>query len=145
MANIMNMTEIRNRTSRNGFDLSRKINFTAKCSEMLPVWWTPILPTDSIKVNVRNFIRTQPLNTAAFARMRGYYDFYFVPFSQMWNKFNTVITQLNANLQHASGPTLSDNQPLSGALPYITAQQLAEYVTSLGATTDLFGLSLYYV
>lgn len=144
MANIMNMTKIQNRTSRNGFDLSRKINFTAKCSEMLPVWWTPILPTDSIKVNVRNFIRTQPLNTAAFARMRGYYDFYFVPFSQMWNKFNTVITQLNANIQHASGPTLADNTPLSGALPYITAQQLAEYVTSLGTTTDLFGLSRAY-
>lgn len=145
MANIMNMVKIKNRTSRNGFDLSQKINFTAKCSELLPVWWTPVLPTDNVQVKVRNFIRTQPLNTAAFARMRGYYDFYFVPYSQMWNKFNTVITQLNANLQHASGPTLNDNQALSGSLPYITAQQLAEYVTSLGATVDLFGMSRAYM
>ena len=145
MANIMNMVKIKNRTSRNGFDLSQKINFTAKCSELLPVWWTPVLPTDDVQVKVRNFIRTQPLNTAAFARMRGYYDFYFVPYSQLWNKFNTVITQLNANLQHASGPTLNDNQALSGSLPYITAQQLAEYVTSLGDTTDLFGMSRAYM
>lgn len=141
MANIMSMVKIQNRTSKNGFDLSRKLNFTAKCSELLPVWWEPVLPTDNIQVKVRNFIRTQPLNTAAFARMRGYYDFYFVPFSQMWNKFNTVVTQLNANLQHASGPVLSDNKPLSGSLPYITSQQIAEYITSLGNLTDLFGLS----
>lgn len=144
MANIMSMVKIQNRTSKNGFDLSQKLNFTAKCSELLPVWWMPVLPTDNINVAVRNFIRTQPLNTAAFARMRGYYDFYFVPYSQLWNKFNTVITQLNANLQHASGPLLSDNSPLSGSLPYVTAQQLAMYVTNLGDTTDLFGLSRAY-
>lgn len=145
MANIMSMVKIQNRTSRSGYDLSQKLNFTAKCSELLPVWWQPILPTDNIQVQVRNFIRTQPLNTAAFARMRGYYDFYFVPYSQLWNKFNTVVTQLNANLQHASGPLLSDNNPLSGSLPYITSEQLANYVTNLGATTDLFGMSRAYM
>lgn len=139
MGNIMNLTAVRNKTSRNGFDLSQKINFTAKVGELLPVWWTPVLPVDSLRVKVNNFIRTQALNSAAFARMRGYFDFYFVPFSQIWQHFNTAVTQMNTNLQYASGPVISDNKALSGQLPYFTCEQVAKYIISLGNKKNAFG------
>lgn len=139
MGNIMNLTAVRNKPSRNGFDLSQKINFTAKVGELMPVWWTPILPTDSLRVKVNNFIRTQSLNSAAFARMRGYFDFYFVPFSQIWQHFNTAVTQMNTNLQYASGPVISDNKALSGQLPYFTCEQVAKYIVSLGQKKNAFG------
>lgn len=139
MGNIMNLTAVRNKPSRNGFDLSQKINFTAKVGELMPVWWTPVLPTDSLRVKVNNFIRTQSLNSAAFARMRGYFDFYFVPFSQIWQHFNTAVTQMNTNLQHASGPVISDNKALSGQLPYFTCEQVAKYIISLGNKKNAFG------
>lgn len=139
MGNIMNLTAVRNKPSRNGFDLSQKINFTAKVGELMPVWWTPVLPTDSLRVKVNNFIRTQSLNSAAFARMRGYFDFYFVPFSQMWQHFNTAVTQMNTNLQYASGPVISDNKALSGQLPYFTCEQVARYIISLGQKMNAFG------
>lgn len=139
MGNIMNLTAVRNKPSRNGFDLSQKINFTAKVGELMPVWWTPVLPTDSLRVQVNNFIRTQSLNSAAFARMRGYFDFYFVPFSQMWQHFNAAVTQMNTNLQYASGPVISDNKVLSGQLPYFTCEQVAEYIISLGKKKNAFG------
>lgn len=139
MGNIMNLTAVRNKPSRNGFDLSQKINFTAKVGELMPVWYTPVLPTDSLRVKVNNFIRTQSLNSAAFARMRGYFDFYFVPFSQMWQHFNTAVTQMNTNLQFASGPVISDNKALSGQLPYFTCEQVAKYIISLGQKKNAFG------
>lgn len=139
MGNIMNLTAVRNKPSRNGFDLSQKINFTAKVGELMPVWWTPVLPTDSLRVKVNNFIRTQSLNSAAFARMRGYFDFYFVPFSQMWQHFNTAVTQMNTNLQYASGPVISDNKALSGQLPFFTCEQVAKYIISLGQKKNAFG------
>lgn len=139
MGNIMNLTAVRNKPSRNGFDLSQKINFTAKVGELMPVWWTPVLPFDSLRVKVNNFIRTQSLNSAAFARMRGYFDFYFVPFSQIWQHFNTAVTQMNTNLQYASGPVISDNKALSGQLPYFTCEQLAKYIISLGQKKNAFG------
>lgn len=139
MGNIMNLTAVRNKPSRNGFDLSQKINFTAKVGELMPVWWTPVLPTDSLRVQINNFIRTQSLNSAAFARMRGYFDFYFVPFSQMWQHFNTAVTQMNTNLQYASGPVISDNKALSGQLPYFTCEQVAGYIVSLGQKKNSFG------
>lgn len=139
MGNIMNLTAVRNKPSRNGFDLSQKINFTAKVGELMPVWWTPVLPTDSLRVKLNNFIRTQSLNSAAFARMRGYFDFYFVPFSQMWQHFNAAVTQMNTNLQYASGPVISDNKALSGQLPYFTCEQIAKYIISLADKKNAFG------
>lgn len=131
MANIMSMADIKNRPSRNGFDLSFKKNFSAKAGELLPVMCKVVVPGDSININLKSFTRTQPLNTSAFARMREYFDFYFVPFDQMWNKFGTVITQMNQNVQHASGPNYEDNLELSGLLPYLSCQQIADYVNQV--------------
>lgn len=139
MANIMSMKSVRNKPTRAGYDLTQKINFTAKAGSLIPVWWTPVLPFDDLNATVKSFVRTQPLNTAAFARMRGYFDFYFVPFRQMWNKFPTAITQMRSNLLHASGPVLADNVPLSDELPYFTAEQVADYIVSLAASKNQFG------
>lgn len=139
MANIMSMKSVRNKPTRCGYDLTQKINFTAKAGSLLPVWWQPLVPFDDINVFVSSFVRTQPLNTAAFARMRGYFDFYFVPYRQMWNKFPTAITQMKTNLLHASGPVLKDNSPLGDELPYFTAEQVALYVRSLSDSVNQFG------
>ncbi len=135
----MSMKSVRNKPTRSGYDLTQKINFTAKAGSLLPVWWQPLVPFDDINVHVSSFVRTQPLNTAAFARMRGYFDFYFVPYRQMWNKFPTAITQMKTNLLHASGPVLKDNTPLSDELPYFTAEQVANYVESLDDSVNQFG------
>lgn len=126
----MSMADIKNRPSRNGFDLSFKKNFSAKAGELLPIMTKVVLPGDSFNINLKSFTRTQPLNTSAFARMREYYDFYFVPFEQMWNKFDSMVTQMTQNVQHASGPTLDDNVPLSGGMPYFTSAQVAGYLNS---------------
>lgn len=139
MANIMSMKSVRNKPTRSGYDLTQKINFTAKAGSLLPVWWQPLVPFDDINVYVSSFVRTQPLNTAAFARMRGYFDFYFVPYRQMWNKFPTAITQMKTNLLHASGPVLKDNSPLGDELPYFTAEQVARYIEGLQGKQNQFG------
>lgn len=139
MANIMSMKSVRNKPTRAGYDLTQKINFTAKAGSLIPVWWTPVLPFDDLNAKVKSFVRTQPLNTAAFARMRGYFDFYFVSFRQMWNKFPTAITQMRTNLLHASGPVLADNVPLSDELPFFTAEQVADYIVSLADSKNQFG------
>lgn len=141
MANIMSLATVKNNPSRSGFDLSRKLNFSAKVGLYYPIWHRRMIPSDSFEIDLSQFIRTQPLNTSAFARMKGYYDFYFVPLRVLWNKYYTAFTQMNSNVQHASGPTLKDNVILSGELPYVTAQQLAEYIEFLSDDVDTFGRS----
>ena len=126
MANIMNMKQMRNNVSRNGFDLSFKKNFTAKAGELLPVMVKEVLPGDVFDINLSTFTRTQPINTAAFARMREYYDFYFVPYNLLWNKADTVLTQMYDNPQHASSLDPGQTFQLSGYMPYVTTQFLSK-------------------
>lgn len=131
MPNIMNQLKLRNNASRNGFDLSQKRVFTAKAGELLPFQYKPLCPGDTFTFNLKSFTRTRSLNAPAYARMREYWDFYFVPAEQIWNKYPHVLTQMLQNLQHASGPKLADNTSMSGELPYITAEQIANYITTL--------------
>lgn len=122
------MKTIRNKPSRNGFDLSFKRNFTAKAGELLPVMVKEVLPGDVFNINLSTFTRTQPVNTAAFARMREYYDFFFVPYELLWTRSDTAITQMLDNPQHASDIIPSNNGVLTGQVPYITCEQIAKYL-----------------
>lgn len=128
MANIMSLKSVRNKPSRNGFDLSFKKNFTAKAGELLPVMVKEVLPGDTFKINLKAFTRTQPINTAAFARIREYYDFFFVPYDLLWNKSNTVLTQMLDNPQHAVSLDPTANFVLNGEMPYTTSQSIADYL-----------------
>ena len=127
----MNMKSIRNSVSRNGFDLSFKKNFTAKVGELLPVMVKEVLPGDVFNINLSSFTRTQPINTAAFARMREYYDFFFVPYNLLWNKSDTALTQMDENSQHALSLDSSQDFKLIGRVPNFSCQQIANYLTGL--------------
>ena len=135
MANIMSLKSLRNKPSRNGFDLSFKKNFTAKAGELLPVMVKEVLPGDTFKINLKAFTRTQPVNTAAFARIREYYDFFFVPYNLLWNKSNTVLTQMLDNPQHAVSIDPLQNLLLSGEMPYTSSSEIANYINSLKSSS----------
>lgn len=131
MANIMSFKSLRNKTSRNGFDLSSKRNFTAKAGELLPIKTWEVLPGDTFKIDLKTFTRTQPLNTAAFARMREYYDFYFVPYDLLWNKANTALTQMYDNPQHALDSSPLKVVKLDGSMPFTDLSNISRYLNSL--------------
>ena len=131
MANIMSMKSIKNNVSRNGFDLSRKKNFTAKAGELLPILNTLVLPGDKFTIDLKTLTRTMPLNTAAFARIREYFDFYFVPMDQLWNKSNTILTQMYDNNYHANDYDPTKNVGLVGKFPYVSCSGLSSYMNML--------------
>ena len=133
MANIMFLKSLRNKPSRNGFDLSSKRNFTAKAGELLPVKTWEVLPGDTFKIDLKTFTRTQPLNTAAFARMREYYDFYFVPYDLLWNKANTALTQMYDNPQHALDSSPLKVVKLDGSMPFTDLSSISRYLNALAS------------
>lgn len=140
MANIMSQLKLKNSASRNAFDLGRKNAFTAKVGELLPVACIECLPGDKIKARVQHFSRTMPVNTAAFTRIREYFDWYFVPTNLLWNKFNTFVTQMVDNNQHATGITSS--QQLTNMHPYFTMNQIATYLKAISSgNNNSVGLS----
>lgn len=130
----MSFKDVSIKTSRNAFDLSGKVCFTSKAGELLPVRTVLMLPGDKITVDTKSFSRTQPLNTASYIRQREYYDFFFVPFHILWNKFNTFVTQMTHNAQHAIG--IGDASPV-GCQPYFTPHDIQTYLKTLYRLDDI--------
>lgn len=137
MANIMSMVKLKNKTSRNGFDLSRKNAFTAKVGELLPVVCMEMLPGDSADLEIQHFTRTRPVNTAAYTRIREYFDWFFVPTNLMWNKFNTVFSQMYDDAQHAQG--LRENKSLYPLIPYTDTDKIGDYIQSMKGKLNMYG------
>jgi hypothetical protein len=79
MSNLFSYGTVKNRPARSGFDLSNRFAFTAKAGELLPVYWKLLLPGTKVNLKDSHFTRTMPVNTAAFTRIREYFDWYFVP------------------------------------------------------------------
>ena len=64
---------------RSSFNLSSKKLFTAKVGEILPCYWQIAIPGNKYRISSDWFTRTVPVNTAAYTRIKEYYDFYAVP------------------------------------------------------------------
>jgi hypothetical protein len=130
MANIMDFKSVRNNVHRAGFDLSSRMCFTAKVGEMLPVKHWDLLPGDSFKIDGKSFMRTLPVQKATFGRVREYYDFYFVPYNLLWDKFESWIVQTK-NAYHAKSVlTAADNFTTS---PYFTDRDIVGAYSMMGS------------
>lgn len=125
--NIMSLVNLTNKVSRNGFDLGQRVAFTAKVGELLPVSVTECIPGDKFKLDLSWFTRTQPLNTAAYTRVKEYVDVFFVPTNLLWNRFNTFVTRMNMNAQQAE--SISDILQVPTQHPYFTWFDVFSYLS----------------
>lgn len=101
---------------RNGFDMSQRRVFTTPVGMLLPTYTDFLLPGDKVKLNSREFVRTQPLQSSAFVRMKAHLDWFFVPVTQLFSQWNQFYNGTNDNMSSMftasalpSFPTLSVN------------------------------------
>lgn len=78
--------------NKNGFDLSRLGNFTAKIGELLPVLSLETVPGGHYEISVADMMRTIPMNNPAFIRASQHFEFYFVPYKQLWRYWDDFYT-----------------------------------------------------
>lgn len=134
-SNIMGLHGLKNKTSRNSFDLSHRNLFTAKVGELLPCFVQEVNPGDSIKLDSSYFTRTAPLQTAAFTRLRENVQYFFVPYQCLWKYFEGQVKNMTKNAnggdisQIASSPFA--NQKVSTEMPFISYTALHAYVNKL--------------
>lgn len=114
---LFNMSAVKNHPRRSGFDLSNRVCFTSKAGELLPVFWDIVYPGDSFRIKTQLFTRTQPLNTAAYTRIREYLDFYFVPLRLINKNLPTALMQMQDNPVQATG--LSSNKIVTTEIPWV--------------------------
>lgn len=144
MSNIMSLKGIMNKPRRNGFDKSQKNAFSAKAGELLPCLCEEVLPGDKFKINLSAFTRTMPVDTAAYTRLREYYDFYFVPIRQLWRYADDFFIQMNNTTSATS--VLGGSAGTFTSHPWIDTHDIEDFITQLQigyddleGTSNIFG------
>ena len=122
--------DVRNHPHRSGFDLSRRICFTSKAGELLPVYYKLVYPGDKFNIRHQLFTRTQPVNTAAYTRIREYLDWYFVPLRLINKNLPQALMNMQNNPVQASA--INTNKIVTNDIPYCPlGSRDASYTQSL--------------
>ena len=134
-------------THRSSFDLSSKKLFTAKVGEILPCYWQIAIPGNKYRISSDWFTRTVPVNTAAYTRIKEYYDFYAVPLRLISRALPQAFTQMTDYMTSAASN--DKNTTALSSVPYTTMSQFSALLLTTNAgdqpnTRDDAGLPYVY-
>lgn len=118
-------------THRSSFDLSSKKLFTAKIGEILPCYWQIAIPGTKYRISSDWFTRTVPVNTAAYTRIKEYYDFYAVPLRLISRALPQAFTQMTDYVTSASSSTT--NTPILTSVPRVTQSMFSAFLQTANA------------
>lgn len=131
-SNIMGLHGLKNKPSRNSFDLSHRNMFTAKVGELLPCFVQELNPGDSVKVTSSYFTRTAPLQSNAFTRLRENVQYFFVPYSALWKYFDSQVLNMTKNANGGDisriASSLVGNQKVTTQMPCVNYKTLHAYL-----------------
>lgn len=108
---------------RSSFDLSSKKLFTAKVGEILPCYWQIAIPGNRYRISSDWFTRTVPVNTAAYTRIKEYYDFYAVPLRLISRALPQAFTQMT-DYMTAAASNIANAEMLT-SVPHTTLNLLS--------------------
>lgn len=128
---------------RSSFDLSSKVLFTAKVGEILPCYWQIAIPGNKYRISSDWFSRTVPVNTAAYTRIKEYYDFYAVPLRLISRALPQSFTQMTDYMTSAASNT--DNTEMLTSVPNTTLHLLSLSLQTINGKDALDDAGLPYV
>lgn len=133
-SNIMGLHGLKNKTSKNSFDLSHRNLFTAKVGELIPCSVFELNPGDTINLDTSYFTRTAPLDSAAYTRLRENVQFFFVPYSQLWKYFDSQVMNMTSTPNGADisrvATGLTSNSKITTQMPFVQYKALHEELTN---------------
>lgn len=134
-------------THRSSFDLSSKKLFTAKVGEILPCYWQIAIPGTKYRISSDWFTRTVPVNTAAYTRIKEYYDFYAVPLRLISRALPQAFTQMTDYMTSAASSTANTSALTS--VPNVSLSIFSQFLQTANAgdqtnTRDDAGLPIVY-
>jgi hypothetical protein len=131
-------------THRSSFDLSSKKLFTAKIGEILPCYWQIAIPGNKYRISSDWFTRTVPVNTAAYTRIKEYYDFYAVPLRLISRALPQAFTQMADYMTSAASNSANTAQLTS--VPYAPVGNISAEIQARVAanTVDDAGFGFAY-
>lgn len=130
-------------THRSSFDLSSKKLFTAKVGEILPCYWQIAIPDTKYRISSDWFTRTVPVNTAAYTRIKEYYDFYAVPLRLFSRALPQAFTQMSDYMTSAASNTA--NTEMLTSVPNVTLNALSLSLQTINGKDVFDDAGLPYV
>ena len=128
---------------RSSFDLSSKKLFTAKVGEILPVYWQIAIPGNKYRISSDWFTRTVPVNTAAYTRIKEYYDFYAVPLRLISRALPQAFTQMTDYMTSAASNAA--NTEMLTSVPNTTLNLLSLSLQAINGNDVFDDAGLPYV
>ena len=122
---------------------SRKKLFTAKIGEILPCYWQIAIPGNKYRISSDWFTRTVPVNTAAYTRIKEYYDFYAVPLRLISRALPQAFTQMTDYMTSAVSNTA--NTEMLTSVPNTTLSLLSLSFQAVNGQDVLDDAGLPYV
>lgn len=74
--------------SRNVFDNSHSETFSTKLGTLTPVFIKHTVPDGKYKINISDLVYPSTMQKANFSAITQNVEFAFIPYSQLWNRFN---------------------------------------------------------
>lgn len=142
MAHFTGLKELQNHPHKAGFDIGSKNIFSAKVGELLPVYWDMAIPSCDYDIDLAYFTRTRPVQTAAYTRIREYFDFYAVPCDLLWKSFDSAVIQMG-EVAPVQSKTLLESLTVGTDLPWCYLNDLSNALyyqgghVSLGSTVSV--------
>ena len=129
---VFNLNTLKAHPERNAFDLSHNDVFSCAPGMLLPISCTEVLPNEHYEINPQIFLRTMPLNSAAFVRMRQHIEFFFVPMRVLSRQFQQFVVGTKYPVSALS--TLND---FNKSLPCIQLNNLRALVQAASGQDGL--------
>lgn len=129
-------------THRSSFDLSSKKLFSAKVGEILPVYWQIAIPGNKYRISSDWFTRTVPVNTAAYTRIKEYYDFYAVPLRLISRALPQAFTQMSDYMTSAA--SVGANTQQLTKVPFTTTKTISDWMALTPSVLDDANIPWFY-
>lgn len=129
-------------THRSSFDLSSKKLFSAKVGEILPVYWQIAIPGNKYRISSDWFTRTVPVNTAAYTRIKEYYDFYAVPLRLISRALPQAFTQMSDYMTSAA--SVGANTAQLTNVPFTTTKTINDWMALVPSVLDDANIPWFY-
>ena len=122
------------------FDLSCRRIFSSKCGQAVPALVLDTVPGDKFEISLQALMRSNTMDTAAFVRGKFNYDFFFVPYSQIWHRFLDFVgqkTDLHTALFNGRSVVSTPTIKLADLIYLFGDTLVANYAHNLDIENDL--------
>lgn len=122
----------------NPFDISRRDVYSCKSGVLNVNLCLHTIPESKYEVNHASLLRTDAIQTASFARMTENFEYYFVPYSQLWHDFERMYYERGDQQRNGQNVSYSDNAPSSSMAPVFRYKSVFQFLLKHYITSRMF-------